>query len=196
MALKRIDNVGIVVDDLAAALRERDGVRVLAVQLLSLTVEIAVDVFRFDRFVVVHVRLRRAGTVGVVGAPLRVIDGRVPAIAGRPPVVFPLEERRNQLALGCGGRVLQYLLDLRIVSGRIKHAANPLIQRFLAWQRRDLLHDRRQLIEEEAGMTHLVPEAVTEVRHLKDDGFLVQIGKPEPVDDILIRAGHENAAQD
>jgi hypothetical protein len=82
------------------SLRKSNRVRILAVELLPRAVEIAIDVFRLAGRVVIHVRLRRGRTVEVIRAPLGVVHRRIPAIAGRAAVVFPLEQRGDDLLVG------------------------------------------------------------------------------------------------
>src|SRR5256885_10411745 len=80
--------------------REGDRIKVVTIELLALTVVVPVDVFGFLRAVVIHIRSGGAGAIEVVGAPLRVVHRRVPAVAGGTTVVTPLEERWNQVTLG------------------------------------------------------------------------------------------------
>ena len=112
------------------------GVVVLAIELLALAVEVPINVFRLVGSVVIHVRLGSAGPIKIVGAPLRIVHRRVPAVPGGPAVVAPLEERRNQLIPRRVSGFLERLLDRRVFVGGLQHPADPLVKRLLASPRR------------------------------------------------------------
>src|SRR5690349_10903913 len=79
-------------------LGESDLIRVAAAELLTLAVVVRVDVLRFFRAIVVHVRLGGSGAVEIVGSPLRIVHRRVPAITSGTAVVTPLKEGIDQFA--------------------------------------------------------------------------------------------------
>src|ERR1700752_3572441 len=118
---------------------EGDRIEVASLELLALAIVVPVALFGFFGEVVIHIRLGSGCAVEVVGAPLRVVYRRIPAVAGRTPDVAPLEERQNQFTLGGDGSFLKGLLYRRVLFGGVQHAADPPVESLFARQRRHSL---------------------------------------------------------
>jgi len=80
-----------------------------------------------------HVRPGGPSAIEVVGAPLRVVDRRVPAIAGASTIVAPLKQWCDLVALSCNRGFFGRLFDFRIVCSSLKDTADPFVKGFLAW---------------------------------------------------------------
>src|SRR5262245_30822818 len=89
-------------------------VAILAIQKLTLLVEIGVNVTGFFRQIVEHVRLGGCRSGQVVDAPTRTVRWGRPTVAHGLPVVPELEQWPHQLLLCRDRRLFQGLFELGV----------------------------------------------------------------------------------
>ena len=102
-------------------LAEGDTIVVLPDEAFSLGVEVGVNVACFFRSVVVHVRFCYRSARQIVRPSTCAVWRGGPAVTDGSAIVVEVEPRSDEVFLRCDRRLLEHLLDLRIVSCRIEH---------------------------------------------------------------------------
>src|SRR6185295_13477195 len=125
-----------------------DGVTVRPVETLSVGVEILIEVLRLPGCIDKDVGSGDCGTSEVISTKGSVVRGGAPAIAHLNSPVAKLQQRFDQLFFALRRLVDQRFLKFGIVLGYCDHGENSCVLRFFTRQRRRIVQNGRQLIEE------------------------------------------------